>query len=163
MIVKDWGCTELRYLPEVLSALGRYYPNIQSIRIEVPCDLMLETFFPTSYPIEHKVECAPMVRVVNVKEVLTRLKRPTDAEFTLEVHDDLLPQNDGVWRVSPEGAEKTDKTPDLVCDVRDLAPMVLGAWDLDQSLIRPTVQINGSEDTLREVFIKKRVYMSDFF
>ena len=52
-----------------------------------------------------------------------------DAEpVVLEVADSLLPENAGRWRVTPDGAERSDGEPDLRLDVAALGSVYLGGF-----------------------------------
>jgi predicted acetyltransferase len=71
------------------------------------------------------------VRVVDVVGALTGRGYVESAGVTIEVVDDLLPANDGTWRVevAPEGAAVTPdpgSTPDLRLPIRALGAAVMG-------------------------------------
>ena len=69
-------------------------------------------------------------RLTDVQKALAARTYAEDVDVVLGVEDDFLPWNAGSWHLTggPDGAtcEKTDRTPDLVLGVRELATVYLG-------------------------------------
>lgn len=74
------------------------------------------------------------VRLLDVPSALTARRYTTDVDVVLEVHDAMLPDNAGRWRLvgGPGSARVTASTdePDLVLDVRELGAAYLGGTSL---------------------------------
>jgi predicted acetyltransferase len=70
------------------------------------------------------------VRLTDVQKALAARTYAEDVDVVLGIEDDFLPWNAGSWHLTggPDGAtcEKTDRTPDLVLGVRELATVYLG-------------------------------------
>ncbi len=74
------------------------------------------------------------VRLVDVDRALAARRYPTPIDLVLEVRDRFCPWNDGRWRLTghPAGGHcaRTDRDPDLVLGVEDLAAVYLGGVSL---------------------------------
>jgi predicted acetyltransferase len=68
------------------------------------------------------------IRLVDVPKALAAREYGAAAPVVLEVTDPLLPGNSGTYRVTPEGAERTDRRAGLRLDVTTLAMIYLGTW-----------------------------------
>ena len=93
-----------------------------------------------------------MYRVINVKKALEGLKSSATGSFSLEVVDDVLPQNKGPWNVAFNPDEvtvtKTDKA-GLTIDVRQFAQAFLGEPSLSLLAMNGLVEVLNPQD-LRE-------------
>jgi predicted acetyltransferase len=67
------------------------------------------------------------VRVVDVEPAL-RARSLRDGEVVLELTDAFCPWNDGRWRVSGAGLERTDADAELRCDASALGSVYLGGF-----------------------------------
>jgi predicted acetyltransferase len=68
------------------------------------------------------------LRLVDVEEALRGRTYMEGDSVVIQVRDELMPWNDGRWRVGAE-IERTDDAADLALDVRDLAAVYLGGFD----------------------------------
>lgn len=68
------------------------------------------------------------IRLVDVPRALAGREYGHAAPVVLEVVDPLLPGNSGTYRITPEGAERTDEPAALRLDVTTLAMVYLGTW-----------------------------------
>jgi predicted acetyltransferase len=68
------------------------------------------------------------LRLVDVEEALRGRTYTENEPVVMEVRDELMPWNQGRWRIGPE-IERTDDAADLALDVRDLASVYLGGFD----------------------------------
>ncbi|MEV4050617.1 GNAT family N-acetyltransferase [Amycolatopsis sp. NPDC049688] len=68
------------------------------------------------------------IRLVDVPAALRAREYGHAAPVVLEVYDPLLPGNSGGYRVTPDGAERTDRPAGLRLDVATLAMVYLGTW-----------------------------------
>ena len=70
-----------------------------------------------------------MYRVVNAKKALEGLKPSESGQFTIEIEDEVMPENNGPWRVtfSPDGVEvEPSKTAGFKMDIRRFTQAFLG-------------------------------------
>lgn len=71
-----------------------------------------------------------MVRVINVHEVLSALaSRYPELDYTVSVHDDLLPENDGTYHIANGkcSTEATAARPDIDVDVSTLSSILFSS------------------------------------
>jgi predicted acetyltransferase len=72
------------------------------------------------------------VRLVDVGAALSGRAYAGDGEVVLEVHDAMCDWNDGRWRVSADGAARTDAAAELALDVSTLGAAFMGAVSFRQ-------------------------------
>ncbi|MEQ0563417.1 GNAT family N-acetyltransferase [Amycolatopsis sp. NEAU-NG30] len=75
-----------------------------------------------------RVEDEHWVRLVDVPRALAAREYGHAAPVVVEVVDPLLPGNSGGYRITPEGAERTDEAAGLRLDVATLGMVYLGTW-----------------------------------
>jgi predicted acetyltransferase len=68
------------------------------------------------------------VRLVDVQAALAARTYAGEGEVVLQVEDELVPENAGRWRVSPEGVERTEAAADLRLDVTGVGSVYLGGF-----------------------------------
>jgi predicted acetyltransferase len=68
------------------------------------------------------------VRLVDVPKALAAREYGTAAPVVVEVTDPLLPANSGRYRITPDGAGRTDEPAALRLDVTTLAMVYFGTW-----------------------------------
>ena len=73
-----------------------------------------------------EVEDETWLRLVDVQATLSARAYGTAEPVVLEVRDRFLPDNNGAYRITPDGADRTDESPDLALDVDLLAATYLG-------------------------------------
>ncbi|QGK69803.1 GNAT family N-acetyltransferase [Allosaccharopolyspora coralli] len=66
------------------------------------------------------------VRLVDVPAALHARTFGGSTPVVIEVRDRILPQNDGVYRIGSDGAERSERSPQLVMDVESLGALYLG-------------------------------------
>ncbi len=128
------------------------------------------TFFPEPYHVEQSITKAGMARVLNVPGVLEKLPHPGEAgAYTLRITDPQLQENDGLWRVSFGGGRVrvtrvTDGDADWALDIPAFTQLALGYLDADGLLnSRPGVEQPKNLEVLRRVFVRRDVYMPEYF
>ena len=66
------------------------------------------------------------LRVVDAEKALTARRYTGDDTVTIAVNDPLLPNNSASFAIAPDGAEPTDRRPQLRTGVEGLATVLLG-------------------------------------
>ena len=88
------------------------------------------------------------VRLVDVQAALAaRAYGP--GEVVIEVFDAILPANAGRWLVAGAGAKRTDRAPDICCDVSALASAYLGGFSWRQIVASSRAKAAGEEAITR--------------
>jgi predicted acetyltransferase len=72
------------------------------------------------------------LRLLDVGTALSARSYATDDEVVFDVRDEFCPWNEGRWRVSGDGAERTDAAAEIRLDVRELGSISLGGIGLAQ-------------------------------
>ena len=116
--------------PEATSAIWRYLLDLDwTSRIKadkLPVDHPLLFLLAEARRARPRVGDALWVRLVDVGAALSARSLAGDGEVVVEVADAFCPWNEGRWRVSGAGAERTDVEPELALDVSALGSVYLG-------------------------------------
>lgn len=72
------------------------------------------------------------VRLVDVKVALAARRLSPGETVTIEIADAFCPWNAGCWKISADGAEKTQADAELACDVTALGSVYLGGFTFRQ-------------------------------
>lgn len=151
----------------ILAFLGRFEADYGKIQLPLPqgIDLLRVIRTKRAYEIHKTCRHDFMVRVINVQKLLEIIKKPVDCDFVIKVSDELIPENNGVWRVTAGSVKIADEVlvPDLVVSECALAQMAVGCINLDEAMLRPDVEINANEEMLRRVFIEKKIFVGEHF
>ena len=151
----------------ILAFLGRFEADYGNIQLPLPygIDLLRVIRSPRAYEIHKTCRHDFMVRVINAKRLLEIIKKPIDCDFTIKVSDELIPENNGVWRVRADSVAIAEDVPvpDLVVSERAFAQMAVGCINLDEVMLRPDTLINAKEEMLRRVFVEKKIFVGEHF
>lgn len=91
------------------------------------------------------------LRLVDVPRMLAARTYGGTGSVVVEVRDKLLPANDGRYRISPDGAERTDDQADITIPVDLLGAVYLG--DTKFSDLAATKRVEGARfDVADELF-----------
>lgn len=153
----------------LLRNMGEQYATVSW---ELPLKVDPNAFFPEPYEATQIIVQKGMARVLDVSGVLERLSYSgAPGEYTLRIIDPQLPENDGPWRVTfadgqARAAKLTDEAVpvDWTLDIPAFTQLALGYLDVDTLLwSRPGTERPQNLDTLRRVFVKREVYMPEYF
>ena len=177
--VEECAWTSREGFEAILGFLGRFTADYGNIQLLLPggIDLLRVIESPRSYEIHKTTRQDLMVRVINAGKLLEVIRKPVDCDFTVEVKDELIPDNNGVWRVTADRVEecsgKAAKEPveqydgkasaDLVVSPGALGQLAVGSISLDEAMLRRDVEVLGKEEMLRRVFVEKRIYLGEHF
>jgi predicted acetyltransferase len=76
---------------------------------------------------QFKINDGVWVRLIDIGQALSA-RTYNDGEIVLELEDAFMPENEGRWRVTPSGAERTDDAADLRLDITGLGSVYLGGF-----------------------------------
>jgi len=123
--------------------------------------------------IEVKLERPIMFRVTDVPAALRLLKphSPETGEFVLQIHDAIVPENEGPWKVSFGGGHVTvelaanGESPDLTMDIKKFAQAFMGEPSLTQLAASESIQYESLEGfaAATRLMPAQATYCMDFF
>ena len=170
LCVNDFACVDRQAFLDLLGFLHRFAAQAKDIELFLPGDLPLSTLVENSYAVELTVSNKPMARALHVENVLKFMRHPDgDGGYSVYVEDTFLPENTGRYavRYAADGmvtVSHTDETSaDLHVSVQSFTQLVFGFLDLKEAAYKPDVRIEGNEDTLKQVFVKKQLFLNDFY
>ena len=168
--IRDIAYDSPEALHGILGFMYRLSAQYKYLEGHFPPDVDLRTLIDEPYGVTQTVDTRGMYRVMDVSKALLLMRHPRQAgSYTIEVKDDFIPENTGVYAVkfADCAAISVDKTDagdaDITVSVQTLAQMVLGFHDLSSLLYRPDVVRRGNAETLSAVFIRKDCYFNDYF
>ncbi len=94
----------------------------------LPLDHELFLLLAEPRRMQFTVDDGVWVRPVDLGAALSARSYSGDGEIVLEVTDNLLPENAGRWRVTTEGAERTEAAADLRLDITGVGSVYLGGF-----------------------------------
>jgi predicted acetyltransferase len=169
LCLTDYAFTEIRAFHDLMSFLYRYAAQAKDVEMTVPNDLPLSSLLEEAYDMENFSGSRPMARAVHVEKVLKAMRHPTeDGTYSLFVEDEFLPENGGCFsvRYTMDGAvavARCEGEADLRLSVQTFTQLALGFLNLAEAAFKPDARINGNEGTLQKVFVKKPVFLWDFY
>lgn len=159
--VQDCAWLGKEGLDAILGFIARYTADYDDVIFRMPSDLKLAALIPDAYALrESELRSGYMARVINVKTVLSLMKKPADTRFTIEIDDSQIPENAGIWRVTDKAVERCSDAPDVSVSAAALAPMLLGFMPLALSEMRDDVKVHANRDALATVFTEKPLFIA---
>lgn len=169
MRVREIAFAHPKGLRDALGFLYRLAPQYGKAILTLPDGVPLHAVLPESYDASADIFSHPMARVVDLPRALALKPHPAGAAYTLRVHDAMIPGNDGLFAVQCEAAGvsvrrlEADAPADLEAGVQQITQLLLGFLSLDEALYSPQVTLRASGDVLRRIFVKRPVYLTEFF
>ncbi len=168
-VLKDYAYDSKEAFYGMLGFLYRLSAQYTYIEAVFPYDIDMRILIGEPYRVKQEVNTHGMYRVVNVEKALELMRHPQGkGRYTIAVQDDFIAENTGVYAVTYENGaatsvQRTMGQADLSCNVTTLAQLTMGYAPLSTLAYRPDVVINGNEEILHSVFIKKDCYFADYF
>ena len=152
-------------LRAILGFLARFSADYGSIRLFLPRDIELLSLIrsPLAYDIQKTTEQSYMIRVVNAERALETMKKPAGTSFVVRITDELIPENNGTWKVTSDAVSPTEEEPDLTVTEKALGQLVSGAVSLSEALYREDTVVTKNRETLDRVFVRKPILVEDHF
>ena len=152
-------------LRAILGFLARFSADYGSIRLFLPRDIELLSLIrsPLAYDIRKSTEQSYMIRVVNAERALETMKKPAGTSFVVRITDELIPENNGTWKVTSDAVSPTEEEPDLTVTEKALGQLVSGAVSLSEALYREDTVVTKNRETLDRVFVRKPILVEDHF
>lgn len=170
LCLTDYAIRDTKALYDLFSYLYRYSAQAKHMELMEAPNLPLSSLLPEPYNIETARDIRPMARAVDVEKVLKAMRHPkADGAYSVYVEDGFLPENTGCYRVNyTNGGGVTvsrdgDDKADLRVSIGTFTQLALGFLDMEEAAFKPDVQIYGNEAAIKQVFVKKPVFLWDFY
>ncbi len=170
------NCTRLIFtspqsLMDVLQFFSGYASDYACVRFRLPESVPLSGILPefslNSVEVRH-AETA-MVRAINAAYILEHMRAYHDGQFTLELHDDLIPENNGLFSVTlcPGGTNHVtrlkDGKPDLQTDIQTFSRLAIRRNGMEQAPWLPGMHLMHDAPALRSLFYASPGYITESF
>lgn len=149
----------------ILGFLSRFSADYGTIRLFLPRNIELLSLIrsPLAYDIEKTTDQAYMIRVINAVKALEAIRKPEGCSFVIRISDEMIPENNGTWKVTAGGVSPTEEEPDLCVSERALGQLVCGAVSLAEAEYREDTAVQKNREMLEKVFIRKPILVEDHF
>lgn len=148
-------------------AFTSYYENCV---FSLPMNINITSYIPEWALHSYKRECLfnGMVRVVNVKQVLSLARYKGSGELNISVADNQIEQNNNTFRVQfKDGRAAEVSVTDMKCDIElsinDFSRLIVGTHDSEEIQLIENVKIYSNKDSIERVFYKKPSFIADYF
>ena len=149
----------------ILGFLSRFSADYGTIRLFLPRNIELLSLIrsPLAYDIQKTTDQAYMIRVINAVKALEAIRKPEGCSFVIRISDEMIPENNGTWKVTAGGVSPTEEEPDLCVSERALGQLVCGAVSLAEAEYREDTAVQTNREMLEKVFIRKPILVEDHF
>ncbi|MBO4416034.1 MAG: GNAT family N-acetyltransferase [Lachnospiraceae bacterium] len=164
--VDECAWTDRNGFNAILGFLARFEADYGTIKISLPkgIDLLRIIESPVAYDIEKTPSQAFMIRVINAQKLLETIKKPEDCDLTIMISDEIIFENNGLFRVRSKGVERLESgIVDIAMDERTLGQLAVGCLNLDEAMLRKDVTVYQNEEMIRRVFTEKPIFVSEHF
>lgn len=111
---------------------------------------------------------AGMCRVVHVQKVLEKAKYLGNGTISIAVNDPYITENNHTFHVSFENGRAMsvfadDAPADIVLEISDFSRLIIGCLDTEAVFFLENAVVNSSLESLKKVFYKKPVMLTEYF
>lgn len=167
VIVREIFSSDRRAFENLLAFLNTYREYYKEVEIKNPTENSLVNYFTNQKRLKRESLPFIMGRVLNVKEFLEMLNI-YGVEFSIQVTDNLILENNGVYSFSSDGELNFSKDGewDIKVDITDFSSLVFGQLGLEELLFLEKIEIK-SENILnlfkeKNIFNLKKNYIQDY-
>lgn len=153
----------------IKSAFGSYYDKIQ---FTTPASISLTSLVGENNEAKCEKICDGMSRVINVHKVLEMCRCKGTGQFYIEIIDDILTENHGIWKISfSEGrhnqVEKVDpdtkEKADILLPINEFSALICGEKSAEDICWMPNVKVRCKEDEFGKIFYNKKCFIAELF
>lgn len=147
------------------------YDNIKFFNIPAGEDFSL--MFTNQYDVERSPAFSGMTCIADAEKIFALMKYPEGSgSFSMEIDDAFQESNKGIYQIAYKNGKAADierRSGNADADIRMpsfvLAKLVYGTDDICSHRYKfiKGFEINGNIETLKKVFVKKQIYMGDFY
>lgn len=159
MTVEELAWADFDALCGILGFIYSYIGKYKNFDFVSPSFINYLALINEPYSVETVCLCDGMMRIINAKKALETLDASTSGEITIKIEDPFITENDGCFTISSENGVtkviKTDKEPDITCDITDLAQLMAGYISFDDAVKTKKINVISNKKALSELFIKR--------
>ena len=164
--VKELAFKNYDALKGMLGFLSTFHPVFHAFKGYFPNFIDFTMIVPEPKLMRRELSTGGMNRIIDVEKVLGYTKTPnTNASVNIEVNDNSIALNNGVFAVSFEdgsvNVKKTTARPDLNCDIQALTRFAVGYTSLSKELEYATVKVFDKRELLSSIFPQKEMFMTE--
>lgn len=169
-------CSKFRYLDRAgFRALLNLFQSLAAdhryVKFLLPEKAALRHLFPewSLGAVSWQIRPAGMVRVIRAQDVLQKAQYIGSGAVALELHDAMIPQNNGCFTVCfADGkalyVEKTEAEPDVKMDITAFSALISGTCDFrDAAEWMDGITLLNPAAPLDRVFYRKNLFLEDYF
>lgn len=109
-----------------------------------------------------------MARVIHVEKVLKKARYRGTGTISIAVNDSYIKENNHTFHVSFEDGKAInvfcdDAPADIVLNITDFSCLIIGCLETEQIAFLENAVVNTEMETLRKVFYKKPVMLTEYF
>ncbi len=148
----------------MLGFIGGMGAKVRNVIFEMIDDIDLTNLLPEGDQIERTLDSHVMMRALNVKELLLRMRTKAKGHFVLTIEDYFLTENTKTWEVclTEDGPEvtETDAEADLILSVQTFTQLINGKIGIKEALYRQGTVLSHNEELLAAVFTKRSISLT---
>ncbi|MDR2570073.1 MAG: GNAT family N-acetyltransferase [Oscillospiraceae bacterium] len=172
MNIRDIAWVDHESMLGIFQFFGMFDSSAKMLCFKASPEFTAELYWNNLYHIEVSYDWLGMNRVVNAKRALELLHIPdyiNEGSFTIKINDKFAKWNTGTYEVKYGSGENTVKmlSPTASADIETselaLVQMILGVYDFEQVSRRSDVIVSGDLNSLKRIFPKKSLLITDGF
>jgi predicted acetyltransferase len=168
MAIRDIVWSDCESMLGILQFMGMFDGAAEKLRFRASPEFVPELYWNDLYGVEIEHDWMGMTCIVDVRRALELMKKPDgEGRFTIKVIDDFARWNNNTYLVEYGGGDCTVKATDLSADLEtsqlSLVLMMFGVYDFELIAGKDDVRVNGNIKTLKQVFVKKNLLITDYF
>ena len=144
--------------------------NFHILKMSFPTDANVDTVLVehARSAITKKCRSNGMARCINLESALKMAAFCGSGRAVIKINDDMIQQNNGTWAIEWKddnfvSLSKTDKAPQAEMSIEIFTALLLGKYNMSDAEFISGLEIFSGEDTLRQIFYKKRMAIYDHF
>lgn len=149
-----------------LGFLSRFHPHYNNVNLLLPSDVYFTALHKNPYEVDPNPGHNYMMRILDVPAFLDTLDCPEGAGcVTLELRDDFLPENAGMYTIRWDGgklcSQRGGQDPDIRLDQTSLTQLAMGFMPIDRLRFRQDVELIRNKSQIDALFPQRALFVGD--
>lgn len=142
--------------------------DYSTIQLSVPNNVHLDSLIVASNGLEINLYYNGMIRVINCQKALELSHYKGNGSIIMEIIDDQIPQNNGIWRIDfadgkSQLVTKTTQCPDISLPVSAFSALICGIRTAEDLSMMPEVIVYNTMAPFASIFYTKPCHITEFF